>query len=77
MKMNYTNIIRPSKDEIDALEELGNEGWNWDSLLYYMKKVITYVVRRMIRCSLSSRAKPYMEVNFLQLIRRNTHCNLI
>lgn len=41
MKMNYTNIIRPSKDEIDALEELGNEGWNWDSLLYYMKKVVT------------------------------------
>ena len=37
--MNYTNIIRPSKDEIDALEELGNEGWNWNSLLRCMKKV--------------------------------------
>jgi choline dehydrogenase-like flavoprotein len=32
-------IFRPSKDELDAIEELGNPGWNWDSLLYYIKKV--------------------------------------
>ena len=32
-------MCRPSKDELDALEELGNSGWNWDSLLPYFKKV--------------------------------------
>lgn len=32
-------MFRPSKEEMDALEELGNEGWNWESLLHYMKKV--------------------------------------
>ncbi|EKM52284.1 uncharacterized protein PHACADRAFT_260581 [Phanerochaete carnosa HHB-10118-sp] len=35
---NFLGIFRPSKDEIDAIEELGNPGWNWDSLLYYLKK---------------------------------------
>ena len=25
--------------ECDALEELGNKGWNWESLSYYMRKV--------------------------------------
>ena len=32
-------MFRPSKTEIDALEDLGAKGWNWESLLYYMKKV--------------------------------------
>lgn len=36
--INYLGIFRPSKIELDAIEELGNPGWNWDSLLYYMKK---------------------------------------
>ncbi len=31
-------MFRPSKEELDALEVLGNKGWNWDSLLHYMKK---------------------------------------
>ncbi|OSD00955.1 GMC oxidoreductase [Trametes coccinea BRFM310] len=35
---NFLGIFRPSKDEIDAIEQLGNPGWNWDSLLYYLKK---------------------------------------
>ena len=39
--MNFTNITRPCKEEIDALEELGNEGWNWESFLHYMKKVVS------------------------------------
>ncbi|KAK0213124.1 alcohol oxidase [Desarmillaria ectypa] len=32
------STLRPSKEEFDALEELGNEGWNWNSLLESMKK---------------------------------------
>lgn len=33
-------MFRPSKSEIDALEsECGMKGWNWESLLHYMKKV--------------------------------------
>lgn len=33
-------MFRPSKTEVDALEkDLGLKGWNWDSLLHYMKKV--------------------------------------
>lgn len=39
MKNNFLGIFRPSKDEIDAIEELGNPGWNWDSMLQYLKKV--------------------------------------
>ncbi|KAI8980779.1 GMC oxidoreductase [Trametes punicea] len=35
---NFLGIFRPSKDEVDAIERLGNPGWNWDSLLYYLKK---------------------------------------
>jgi len=27
---------RPTKAELDKLEELGNPGWNWDSLERYM-----------------------------------------
>ncbi|KLO19184.1 alcohol oxidase [Schizopora paradoxa] len=41
--LNYFGMFRPSKDDIDALEKLGNKGWNWDSLLHYMKKSETLV----------------------------------
>jgi len=37
--LNFFGMFRPSKDDLDALEKLGNEGWNWESLLHYMKKV--------------------------------------
>lgn len=36
--LNFLGMFRPSKVEMDALEELGNKGWNWDSILHYMKK---------------------------------------
>lgn len=36
--MNYLIMLRPSKSEMDALEELGNPGWNWETMLHYMKK---------------------------------------
>jgi choline dehydrogenase-like flavoprotein len=32
-------MFRPSKAEVDALEDLGIQGWDWDSLLPYFKKV--------------------------------------
>ncbi|KAK0239833.1 alcohol oxidase [Armillaria nabsnona] len=37
-QINFLGIVRPSKDEYDALEELGNEGWNWHSLLEATKR---------------------------------------
>lgn len=31
--------FRPTQTEVDKLEELGNPGWNWESLEPYMKAV--------------------------------------
>ncbi len=39
MQINFFGIFRPTRHELDAIEQLGNPGWNWDSLLHYMKKV--------------------------------------
>ncbi|GJE97030.1 GMC oxidoreductase [Phanerochaete sordida] len=36
--INYMGVFRPNAAEADALEELGCAGWNWGSLLHYMKK---------------------------------------
>ncbi|KAK0204100.1 alcohol oxidase [Desarmillaria ectypa] len=36
--LNFMGFVRPSKEELDAIEQLGNVGWNWDSLSAYMKK---------------------------------------
>lgn len=36
--LNFFGFVRPSKEELDAIEQLGNVGWNWDSLSAYMKK---------------------------------------
>ncbi|EGN94606.1 hypothetical protein SERLA73DRAFT_114907 [Serpula lacrymans var. lacrymans S7.3] len=41
--INLLGMSRPSKEDFDALEELGNKGWNWDSLLMYMKKSETLI----------------------------------
>ncbi|KAK0225610.1 alcohol oxidase [Armillaria fumosa] len=38
LQNNFLGTLRPSKEEFDALEELGNKGWNWNSLLESMKK---------------------------------------
>ncbi|KAK0195114.1 alcohol oxidase [Armillaria mellea] len=38
LQNNFLGTLRPSKEEFDALEELGNKGWNWSSLLESMKK---------------------------------------
>ncbi|KLO19194.1 GMC oxidoreductase [Schizopora paradoxa] len=40
---NFLGMFRPSKAELDALEALGNKGWNWDSLLQYMKKSEAFI----------------------------------
>lgn len=37
---NFFGMFRPAADEVDALEKLGNPGWNWASVLEYFKKVI-------------------------------------
>lgn len=36
--LNFFASVRPSKEEIDAIESLGNPGWNWENILHYMKK---------------------------------------
>ncbi|CAL1697277.1 unnamed protein product [Somion occarium] len=36
--LNFTVAVRPTKEELNALEALGNPGWNWDNLWKYMKK---------------------------------------
>lgn len=37
------NYVRPHRQEVDAWEELGNAGWNWDALLPYYKKTEEFV----------------------------------
>ena len=38
-------MFRPDKTELDALEkDFGMQGWNWNSLLHYMKKVIKSIL---------------------------------
>ncbi|TCD67934.1 hypothetical protein EIP91_011798 [Steccherinum ochraceum] len=36
--INILAFVRPGKVELDAWEELGNPGWNWETVLKYMKK---------------------------------------
>ena len=49
IQLNFMVVTRPSKYEVDALEELGNPGWNWDTLLPYFKKVPYYRTRTCYR----------------------------
>ena len=37
--LNNLAFVRPVSEELDAFEQLGNPGWNWNNLLEYMKKV--------------------------------------
>ncbi|KAI0033381.1 alcohol oxidase [Vararia minispora EC-137] len=41
--LNFLLMGRPSKADIDALETLGNKGWNWDTLLPYFKRSERFV----------------------------------
>ncbi|KAF9018250.1 alcohol oxidase [Hymenopellis radicata] len=36
--LNFLGFVRPSKEEFNVLEEFGNTGWNWESMLHYMKR---------------------------------------
>lgn len=40
--LNLTNLGYPSKLGIDAWSELGNHGWDWETLAPYYKKFATY-----------------------------------
>ncbi|KAH9864251.1 hypothetical protein J1614_010185 [Plenodomus biglobosus] len=40
--VNGMAFDRASKADYDAWEQLGNFGWNWNSLLYYFKKSTTF-----------------------------------
>ncbi|VDB94081.1 unnamed protein product [Peniophora sp. CBMAI 1063] len=40
--INYMVYTRANSTEYDAIEALGNDGWNWSSFLQYMKKAETF-----------------------------------
>ncbi|KAL4806821.1 hypothetical protein BDV18DRAFT_152169 [Aspergillus unguis] len=40
--INLGMVIYPSKKDVDSWEELGNPGWNWDSLSQYLRKSETF-----------------------------------
>ncbi|KIP05965.1 hypothetical protein PHLGIDRAFT_128561 [Phlebiopsis gigantea 11061_1 CR5-6] len=60
--LNFMGMFRPSKIEIDAIEELGNPGWNWDSLSHYFKKSEALQLPNLSpRDALKYAAKPNIE----------------
>lgn len=40
--INVFSLLYPSRAGVDAWKELGNEGWDWDTLLPYIKKFQTF-----------------------------------
>ncbi|KAF5371665.1 hypothetical protein D9758_003546 [Tetrapyrgos nigripes] len=40
--LNMCAFVRPSKEEIDGIERLGNPGWGWDDVSKYMQKSECY-----------------------------------
>ncbi|TFY69098.1 hypothetical protein EVJ58_g605 [Rhodofomes roseus] len=41
--MNLLLWTRPQREDIDALEKLGNPGWNWETFYRYMKKSESFI----------------------------------
>ncbi|EIM86305.1 alcohol oxidase [Stereum hirsutum FP-91666 SS1] len=44
--MNFLAWNRPQREDIDALEKLGNVGWSWDTFYKYSKKAESKTTRR-------------------------------
>lgn len=42
--INGMTYVRAEKSQIDSWETIGNEGWNWESLLPYYKKAEQFVI---------------------------------
>ncbi|KAJ3572978.1 hypothetical protein NP233_g2735 [Leucocoprinus birnbaumii] len=40
--VNFFAWTKPSREDIDAWEQLGNKGWNWDTFNKYMQRAITF-----------------------------------
>ncbi|OQO09303.1 hypothetical protein B0A48_04701 [Cryoendolithus antarcticus] len=40
--LNFMAWTRPSREDLDAWEELGNEGWGWDDLLPFYQRSETF-----------------------------------
>lgn len=47
-KLNRMVFDRGAKSDYDGWEALGNEGWNWDSLLPYFKKVGGFATQMLV-----------------------------
>ena len=60
-------MFRPTKEEMDVLEEFGNEGWNWPSLLECFKKVrsnLGLVIHYTELVLVSNRAKHFFRTPY-------------
>ncbi|KAI0727770.1 GMC oxidoreductase [Fomitopsis betulina] len=44
--MNMMLWTRPQREDIDALEKLGNPGWNWETFYKYMKKSESFIAAK-------------------------------
>ncbi|KAF9466961.1 alcohol oxidase [Collybia nuda] len=40
--LNFMVLTRGNSEEYDSFQDLGNKGWNWDTLLPYLKKSETF-----------------------------------
>jgi len=50
-------IDRPSKNDMNALEKLGNKGWGWEDMLPYFMRVRLTLASRTSLISDHARAK--------------------
>ncbi|KAK0232281.1 alcohol oxidase [Armillaria nabsnona] len=73
--LNFFGFVRPSKEELDAIEQLGNVGWNWDSLSaasafkHRMNLLTDSASRhRRIRRTMDTKALDFITSDFFSLI---------
>ncbi|KAF5363498.1 hypothetical protein D9756_000984 [Leucocoprinus leucothites] len=56
--VNFTAWNKPSKEDIDAWEKLGNEGWNWETLDKYISRATTYTPPTLSEAEHARRGTP-------------------
>lgn len=56
--MNFYAWSKPPAGDVDAIEKLGNPGWNWKSYFEYTKRSETYVLLILSPCTTLSPVHP-------------------